>query len=407
MMRTQLISFAVGTILLGCSSCSSDDTAPNRAATTGGGATTSSGSGGASTGSSTTTGMAGTTSTTTTSSTASTTTGTTGTGGGGRGGSGGSGGGVDAGTDARADAAADGGPRLSGRNGGTCVANMTYPSPLPASPSATLIKAGIGSLEGPVWVASQNALFFCEYSTTPTVGRIHKYTPADGNIVTFVDNVGVAGLALDPNGQIVAASQDKQRLTRFDPVTGARTDVVGGSMYMGSPFNQVNDVVVRSDGNMYFTDTDYSQAGRPGQGVQAYYRLSPLPQSVVTRLGTGNEPNGIALSPDGNWLYVAGNDPAKKIPLAADGSAAGAAVPFYSAGSDGMAVDCAGNVYLSTNSTIVVVSPAGQNIGTITGTTEGTTSNSAFGGTDRQTLYITTSTSLYQIHLNVPGLPDN
>jgi gluconolactonase len=400
MKRTRLISFAIGTILLGCSS---DDTAANRPTTTGGGGATS-GSGGASTGSSTT-GSGGTTSVTTgtagATSTSSGSAGTTGTGGGGRGGAGGA---VDAGADARSDAGADGGAPLKGRNGGTCIANMTYPSPLPANPSATLIKANIGSLEGPVWVASQNALFFCEYTTTPTAGRIHKYTPADGNIVVFVDNVGVAGLALDPNGQIVAASQDKQRLTRFDPATGARTDVMGGSMYMGSPFNQVNDAVVRSDGNIYFSDPDYSQAGRPGQGVQAFYRLSP--QGMVTRLGTGNEPNGIALSPDGSWLYIAGVDPAKKLPLAADGSAAGAAVPFYSAGSDGMAVDCAGNVYLSTNKTIVVVSPTGQNIGTITGTTEGTTSNAAFGGADRQTLYITTSTSLYQIHLNVPGFPD-
>src|SRR6266566_4091552 len=292
MKRTRLISFAIGTILLGCSS---DDTAANRPATTGGGgATATTGSGGAATGSSTT-GSAGGTSVTTgtagATSTSSGSAGTTGTGGGGgRGGSGGAAGAVDAGADARTDAATDGGAPLKGRNGGTCIANMTYPSPLPASPRATLIKANVGSLEGPVWVASQNALFICLYTTDPMAGRIHKYTPADGNIVVFVDNVGVAGLALDPNGQIVAASQDKQRLTRFDPATGARTDVMGGSMYMGSPFNQVNDVVVRSDGNMYFSDPDYSRAGRPGQNAQAYYRLSP--QGVVTRLGTGNEPNG-------------------------------------------------------------------------------------------------------------------
>jgi gluconolactonase len=280
----------------------------------------------------------------------------------------------------------------------------TFPSPLPANRNATLVRAGIGMLEGPLWVASQNALFFCEFTDVPTSGRIHKYTPADNNIVTFVDNVGVAGLSLDPNGQIIAASQDKQRLTRFDPVSGARSDVMGGSMYMGSPFNQVNDVVVRSDGNMYFTDPNYSRAGRPGQDALAFYRLSP--QGVVTRLGTGNQPNGIALSPDGAWLYVAGNDPARKLALAADGSPMGSLMPFYSAGSDGMAVDCAGNVYMTTMGGIVVVSPAGQSLGTITGVTDGSPTNSAFGGTDRQTLYITTSNSLYQIHLNVPGFPD-
>jgi gluconolactonase len=407
MKRIRLIYFTVGTILLGCAG---DEAGPNRptttsssGTTTGSGTTTSSGSGGPTTGSSGAGGSAGVTSGAA-GATSTSTTGTAGTGSGGRGGSGGAGGSLDAGTDAPRDGATDGGSKSIGPVGGACPAMTTFPSPLPANRNAMLVRAGIGMLEGPLWIASQNALFFCEFTSTPTSGRIHKYTPADGNIVTFVDNVGVAGLSLDPNGQIIAASQDKQRLTRFDPVSGARSDVTGGSMYMGSPFNQVNDVVVRSDGNMYFTDPDYSRAGRPGQNALAFYRLSP--QGVVTRLGTGNEPNGIALSPDGSWLYVAGSDPAKKLALAADGSAMGAPMPFYSAGSDGMAVDCAGNVYMTTMGGIVVVSPAGQNIGTITGVTDGDTTNSAFGGTDRQTLYITTSTSLYQIHLNVPGFPD-
>jgi gluconolactonase len=297
----------------------------------------------------------------------------------------------------------DGGSGGLGPTGGACPGGP-YGSPLPANPQATVVRSGLGMLEGPLWIASQNALFICEFTDTVTSGRIHKYTPADGNIVVFVDNVGVAGLALDRDGKIIAASHDRQRLTRFDPVTAARTDVMGGDLYMGQPFNQVNDVVIRSDGNMYFTDPDYQRKGRPGQDATAFYRLSP--DGVVTRLGTGRQPNGIALSPDGSSLYVAGDTPAQRFTLGADGAVVGGPTPFYSSGSDGMAVDCAGNVYLSTTDGITIVSPTGQALGTITGITEGNTTNSAFGGSDRQTLYITTGESLYEIHLNVPGFPN-
>jgi gluconolactonase len=287
---------------------------------------------------------------------------------------------------------------------------VTFGDPLPQNRNATLIKGGFAELEGPVWIASQKALFFCEAGKSVTTGRIYKYTPADNMFVVFVDPVGVGGLALDPQGMLVAATQDKQRLSRFDPTTGARTDVTGGSMYMGKPFNQVNDVVVRSDGNMYFSDPTYQLAGRVGQGVMAFYRLSPA--GVVTRIVQADNANGVALSPDGAWLYLATTDngpPLQRFAVANDGTVAATGTQWTDPTSDGMAVDCAGNLYLSdagqTNQ-IRVVSPTDQPIGSIVGLGGGYVTNSAFGGDDRKTLYITTSTGLYQIALNVPGFPN-
>jgi gluconolactonase len=74
--------------------------------------------------------------------------------------------------------------------------------------------------------------------------------------------------------------------------------------------------------------------------------------------------------------------------------------------SDGMAVDCAGNLYLAGSGQINVISPSAQALGSIVGLTAGSVTNSAFGGEDRKTLYVTTSEAVYQIKLNVPGFPN-
>jgi gluconolactonase len=119
--------------------------------------------------------------------------------------------------------------------------------------------------------------------------------------------------------------------------------------------------------------------------------------------------NGVALSPDGAWLYLATTDngpPLQRFALAGDGSVAATGTTWTDPTSDGMAVDCAGNLYLSdagqTNQ-IRVISSSDQPIGNITGLGGGYVTNSAFGGDDRKTLYITTNQAIYQIALNVPG----
>jgi gluconolactonase len=115
----------------------------------------------------------------------------------------------------------------------------------------------------------------------------------------------------------------------------------------------------------------------------------------------------VALSPDGASLYLAttGGGPLQRFALAADGSPMGAGATFISSNSDGMAVDCAGNLYLAAGG-LKVFSATGQSLGSVGGLSSGFTTNSAFGGDDRQTLFITNSTALYQIKLNVPGFPN-
>jgi gluconolactonase len=162
--------------------------------------------------------------------------------------------------------------------------------------------------------------------------------------------------------------------------------------------------VVRSDGNIYFTDTTYQQGGRPGQGVQAYYRLSP--EGTVTRIGTGNQPNGIALSPDGRSLYVAGGHPLRRHAVALDGAVDPAFTVLAQSGSDGLGVDCAGNIYLTAGNGVRVFSPTGQSVGTIAVPSSGYMTNVAFGDDDHQTLFITTQAAAHQVRLNIPGYPN-
>jgi gluconolactonase len=296
-----------------------------------------------------------------------------------------------------------------GPTGNTCPAGP-FAAPLAGNVTATLVKSNLGGeLEGPVWLESQRALLFTQAGGGNANGKINKYTPADGMLTTFVSNVGVGGLAVDATGMLLAASYDKRSITRFDPVTAARTDVPGGASFEGDTLNEVNDIVMRADGNIYFSDPQYDSVPR-GTKPMAFYRLSPAPESKVTKVLAADGANGVALSPDGKYLYLgtteSGGGPVRRQALKADGSPDGAPTEWNEASSDGMAMDCAGNLYISIDNQIRVLSPEDEVLGNITGLGNGYVTNSAFGDASHKTLYITTNTSLYKAELAVPGFPN-
>lgn len=305
------------------------------------------------------------------------------------------------------EATPDTGPPASKRGpaGGDCPLGMSFPEPVPAGATATLVKGGFIFTEGPVWVASQKALLFTEFDEDGTSGRINRYSPADGSFGLFHDGLGVNGLAIDDRGGLVGASHGLQGITRFDLTTRMRVPIPGGEQYEGKKFNSPNDLVVRGDGNIYFTDPSYQRpAGSAGQGVTALYHWR---DGVITRHGAGPQPNAIGISSDGKWLYVTSSmaAPVRKFALADDGSV-GAATPFVNQISQGFAIDCAGNVYLTSDKLVRAFSPAGQPLGTIGGFPQDLT-NLAFGDEDRKTLYITARPgALYKVRLNVPGYPN-
>jgi len=174
--------------------------------------------------------------------------------------------------------------------------------------------------------------------------------------------------------------------------------------YSGKKLNSPNDAIVRSDGTIYFTDPDYGLEGRTKElSFNGVYRIDT--KGVLTLVDDKmNQPNGIALSPDEKILYVgdSGSPKTFKWTVAADGSLSGK-TELAAVGSDGMAIDDAGNVYLTTGGGVRVLKPSGDAWGTIP--VAETPANVAFGGVDRKTLFIAARTSIYSVVLKVPGKP--
>ncbi len=343
-----------------------------------------------------------------------------GTGGGGRAGSaGGGGGGTGAGTggnggapatrDAAVDDDAGGDPTDAGSEpmqDNPCPSSGAFGDPLPpaGSRTATLIEDGFDFLEGPVWVAAQGALFFSDMHMGGAgwpPSTIVRFTPPDQFQDFVTDDVGSNGIAVTLEGDLLVATHDMQTLSIFDATNAQRTTLA--LTYMGDHFNSPNDLTVRADGTIYFTDPDWQLGGRTSETeMTGVYRVPPGGAPVLVD-GTLDKPNGIALSPDQQTLYVtsAGQN-LMAYPIATDGSTGAGTVLASPGGSDGMAVDCAGNLYVTAGS-VRVFNPQGSELGSIT--LAESPANVAFGGSDRRTLYITARTGLYSIELNVPGYP--
>jgi gluconolactonase len=288
-----------------------------------------------------------------------------------------------------------------------CEPGVSYGDPLPPAMQrqAKLVRGGFGFIEGPLWLAREGVLLFSDLDMSTNgsprgpSSQIRRFTPPS-TFDVLVASSNSNGLALGLDGRVVAATHDLQTLSYFDGSTGAREPRT--LSYEGKHFNSPNDLAVRSDGNVYFSDPDWQLGPRTSEtGMRGLYRVAA--DGTVSLLDASlNNPNGVALSPDEATLYVGSSgSEVFAFTLAADGGV-GARRVFASpgGGSDGMSVDCAGNVYV-TSGRVQVFSPAGQKLGEIA--VAETPSNVAFGGPVQKTLFITAGTGLYQIELNVPG----
>ncbi len=282
------------------------------------------------------------------------------------------------------------------------------------------------SLEGPFWVADGPYLIFSDVVEKNGPGAvIYRFDPAMRRFSIFpyaVSDRGPTstnGLAVDATGGLTATERWNARLVRISP-EGERTVLADAwppstPGHPGIPLNAPNDVVVRGDGNIYFTDTDWG--ARPGgaHAPMAVYRVPP--QGPLDRVLQIEKPNGVALSPDGWTLYIGSDVQGKvwKLPLDAAGAAAGAPtvlidgarVPGGFKVPDGICVDDTGNLYVANNSdeirAIEVFDPGGQLLGRIP--LPAAPSNCTFGGADRRTLYVTTLHAVYEVRVSTPGLP--
>jgi gluconolactonase len=227
-----------------------------------------------------------------------------------------------------------------------------------------------GYHEGPTWIASQNAFFFSDFTErNGRTGDMIKFTPATGMCEVFIKDAGCNGLAVHANGKIIGACHTSHSITEFDPVTKAKRIIA--DTYNGRNFGSPNDVVVHSNGTIYFTNTLYeSISANPYPSASFWID----PAGKVTLLADGGV-NGIGLSPDEKKLLVVGggtyNLDANGVPGMRTGGGPGG---------DGFSTDCAGGVH---------------NLGT----------NSAYGGPDGKLIFIAARNGVFTAVSNIPGLP--
>jgi gluconolactonase len=243
-------------------------------------------------------------------------------------------------------------------------------------------------LEGPTWIKAQNALYFSNFNILEgTGGDIVKYT-LGGQCEVFTSNVGCNGLAVGFDGKLLAACQQSRAVESFDLTTKASTLLA--SEYMGELLDTPNDLIVHSNGAVYFTNRLAELDGRPQGFGPAVFWIDPQGTLALIKTGDGN---GIALAPDEGHLYI---NNLTSFELDADG-VPGTEGPNI-VGGDGLAADCAGNLYTSGGQ---IISPAGENIGSFPGGT-----NMAFGGPDGTTLFVVAGGSdVRAVQMNVPGIP--
>jgi gluconolactonase len=258
-----------------------------------------------------------------------------------------------------------------------------------------------GLYEGPVWV--KDALYYSHFSFERGFPSRIMRLKNEHDLGVLVKSSGSNGLALDPQGHLVAASHAVKGLLRFDKNTGDQTIVVDS--FQGNPFNSPNDLAFAADGTIYFTDPDFQKAAAPGgQPITGVYQVST--KGDVTLIdGTLNNPNGIALSPDQKKLYVAGGGEQGVLReyTLSDGKVNGIRDLASVVVPDGMAVDCHGNIYLTEHlaKQVRIFTPEGNQIATIK--TDANVTNAAFGGADGKTLFLTGAGTLWSIKLDVTG----
>jgi gluconolactonase len=276
---------------------------------------------------------------------------------------------------------------------------------VPAVNPVERVASGFSFTEGPVWMAEEECLLFSDIPASQIL-KLKK----DGRVVVFRAPSGNAnGLTRDREGRLIVCEHGNRRVTRLE--RDGSISVVA-DRFQGKRLNSPNDVVVKSDGGIYFTDPHYGiEPWQREQPVQGVYFLPPDGSELRLVAGDFEMPNGLAFSPDERTLYI--DDSAlerrhvRVFKVEADGSLTNGRL-FHDMNSrkpgnpDGMKVDSCGNIYCSGAGGVWIFSPQGGLLGTIK--TPEIPSNCAWGDKDLQSLYITARTSVYRVRVNIPGM---
>jgi gluconolactonase len=259
------------------------------------------------------------------------------------------------------------------------------------------VATGFAFVEGPVWVSKEGGyLLFSDIYNSRTMKIGSSNHPEVYRRYTHAGN----GNSMDVQGRLYTAERDGHRVVRTN-LDGSETVVA--DRYDGKRLNSPNDVVVRKDGQVYFSDPAsaavFDERELTFNGV---YHASP--QGAVTLIAKMPRPNGVALTEDGRTLYVADSQTRKILAydLDKDGNASNERVVIQNIDGtpDGLRVAANGNIYVACKG-VAIYTPQGRLVQTIQ--FPETPANLTFGGSDRKTLYVTARTSIYRVRVSDVG----
>jgi gluconolactonase len=259
--------------------------------------------------------------------------------------------------------------------------------------------------EGPVWIHEAGHLLLSDIGKDQRM----KWSPQGGMTVDARDTNSANGLTRDRQGRLIICEQLTQRLTRRE-LDGSMT--VLADKYQGKRLSRPNDVIVKSDNSIYFTDPDKPIYTKVEQDFAGVYRLSPDGQTLTLLCKDLLAPNGLCFSPGETVLYV--NDTFAGAIYAYDmndDGTLGARRTFAFQRDDrlgivdGMKVDLEGNVYCTGPGGVWIVAPDGRQLCTIALGEGIRSTNLCWGGSDWRTLFITSKKELCSIRMKVRGVP--
>jgi gluconolactonase len=279
-----------------------------------------------------------------------------------------------------------------------------------------MLAGGFSFSEGPIWHPDGYLLF----ADMPNDVR-RRWTEQDGVVEVMKPANECNGMSLDAELRLIVCEHTTSTVVRaqLNPDGTESGREVIASHYDGLALNSPNDVVVKSDGSIYFTDPSYGRMAQwnvknPREqdlDFQGVYRIRPDGELQLLA-DDFRQPNGLCFSPDEGTLYVADSEAMllRRFTVGGDGSLAAGEVLLAEIGSiedtwagipDGMKCDELGNVWITGPGGIWVVSPEGEHLGTVEIPEH--TGNLAWGGAGWDVLYVTAATSLYRFRTNVSG----
>lgn len=268
-----------------------------------------------------------------------------------------------------------------------------------------------GPTEGPVWIKEEGYLLFSDIHGS----RRMKWEPEKGISVDLEGTANANGMTRDPEGRLVVCHHFSRRVDRVEK-DGSVTVIA--DEYRGLKLNRPNDVVVKSDGSIYFTDPPPRPPLTPPEhtpelDMAGVYRVSPDLKQINCVVRDFANPNGLTFSPDESILYINDSNRFRKqirafnvegngmLDLGSDRLFCDLRGDDRPGAPDGMKVDAEGNVYCTGPGGIWVIDPQGTHIGTILTRAV----NMAWGGDDWTTLLFTGPTTINRIRLAIPGIP--